>query len=280
MTTTKRPWLVTAAVVLCAALLLLLYSDIENTAFCRTTTPTNSRSGMSSLLRLRGEQQQQPQQKTLTSNSIANKDEGEGEDPAGYFNNLPVYYKHMQPNFHSTAHCIGENFVDSPERKSNSAWKYRSCHFQNLCFDMTDREFVLFTSEEQRSLENALRKVGPHQFWTASNTLNDTMAVSVGGLHPRWGGLDVALKWYPKFRTVDELDVEENNGFYMLPKDTVFVPWNSYYGYNPGHIITDDFLPIYTLLSYFGLTDKELAMIHIDLPNNDQRENPSRWDNW
>eukprot|EP00580_Thalassiosira_gravida_P019743 CAMPEP_0201673100 /NCGR_PEP_ID=MMETSP0494-20130426/33843_1 /ASSEMBLY_ACC=CAM_ASM_000839 /TAXON_ID=420259 /ORGANISM="Thalassiosira gravida, Strain GMp14c1" /LENGTH=165 /DNA_ID=CAMNT_0048154927 /DNA_START=187 /DNA_END=680 /DNA_ORIENTATION=+ len=97
-------------------------------------------------------------------------------DPDGYFNNLPVYYKKFNEQFHSNAHCIGENFVDSKERKSNSAWKYRSCKFQNLCFDTVDEEFVLFLSEEQKALENALMKVSgrshqhQHQFWPASSS--------------------------------------------------------------------------------------------------------------
>ncbi|KAL7545028.1 hypothetical protein ACHAWF_008394 [Thalassiosira exigua] len=200
--------------------------------------------------------------------------------PDGRFNGLPVRYRRtFEGGFHSTASCLGENFVDAPEeRTSNSAWKYRSCHFRRLCFDLTDRTFVLFSSEEQAALREALDRAGERQFWPAGGA-TEGYAVAAGGHHPRFGGKDVALKWYPEFRDLSEVEGGggENDtasaGYYLLPPEYVLVPWNSYHGFNPGHIITDDFLPIYTLLASFGLTDKQLAMIHIDLP----LENAGQW---
>lgn len=206
--------------------------------------------------------------------------EGAGS-AAGHFNHLPVRYRPaFGADFHSTAHCLGENFVDEPKRTANNAWKYRSCHFRNLCFDLVDQEFVLFLSAEQVALRKALDRSGEHQFWPAGGT-TEAYAVAVGGIHPRFGGKDIALKWYPKLRNISDFSKEgsgENStsaGFYELPSNYVLVPWNSYHGFNPGHIITDDFLPIYTLLASFGLTDKKLAMIHIDLPLD---ENVNWWD--
>jgi len=270
VTTTTKPVMILSlhpkfALLALAVLAALLVLDFEEpTAFVRRLFIEN---GVTSRKR---------QSQAATAN-----DDTAQQHPDGLFNNLPVFYKEFDKRFHSNAHCVGENFVESNE--GNEAAKHRHCKFQNLCFDMAEREFVLFLSKEQRALHNALIKAGESDFWPASS-LSENMAVWVGGVHPRWRNLDRVLKWYPKFRNVkDTLRVKGGGGrnasyggYYMLPPEYAFVPWNSYHGYNPGHIITDDFLPIYTLLSYFNLTDKELAMVHIDLPDNDRKD---RWDN-
>lgn len=174
--------------------------------------------------------------------------------PDGSFNKFPIYYKEFQEGFHSNSHCIGENFGDD-------AWKYRSCQFQNLCFDTVDKEFVLFTSPEQRELEKALSHADLNLFWPASS-MNTT--VSVGGLNPKWNKEHTSLKWYPTLRDAD--DLKKQGGYYTLQADKVLVPWHSLAGFNPGHLVWDDFLPIFTLLSAFDMTRKELALIRYDLP--------------
>ena len=41
--------------------------------------------------------------------------------------------------------------------------------------------------------------------------------------------------------------------FYMLPSNVVLIPFHSINGENPGHLVWDDFLPIYNLLHLFEL---------------------------
>lgn len=170
--------------------------------------------------------------------------------PDGFFNKFPVYYQNYQEGFHSNTHCIGENF-------GKDAWKFRSCQFQNLCFDTEVNEFVLFTSPEQRELEKVLMP----DMWPASSM---NTKVSVGGINPKWGPEHLEMKWYPSLRDVEEL--ESQGGYYTLQSDKLLIPWHSLAGFNPGHLVWDDFLPIYTLLSAFDLTDKQLALIRFDLP--------------
>jgi hypothetical protein len=171
----------------------------------------------------------------------------------GSFNKFPVYYQDFKEGFHSNAHCIGENF-------GADAWKFRSCHFQNLCFDTEDKKFVLFTSPEQRQLEEALSHADMNHFWPASS-MNTT--VSVGGMNPKWNKEHKLLEWYPTLRHVE--DLKSQGGYYMLQTDKVLIPWHSLAGFNPGHLVWDDFLPLYTLLSAFDLVEKDLVLIRYDL---------------
>jgi hypothetical protein len=47
----------------------------------------------------------------------------------------------------------------------------------------------------------------------------------------------------------------------------VLIPFHSLNGANPGHLIWDDFLPIYTLLDMFQLTDRALLLMRYVLTN-------------
>ncbi len=173
--------------------------------------------------------------------------------PDGFFNKHPVYYEKFEEGFHSNSHCIGETF-------GKDAWKYRSCQFQNLCFDTQDQKFVLFTSPEQEELEKALSHADLNMFYAAAS-MNTTL--SVGGINPKWGDEHSLLEWYPTLRHVD--DLKSQGGYYGLQTDKVLIPWHSLCGFNPGHLVWDDFLPLFTLLSSFDLVQKELVLIRYDL---------------
>lgn len=51
----------------------------------------------------------------------------------------------------------------------------------------------------------------------------------------------------------------------MLQTDKVLIPFHSLAGFNPGHLVWDDFLPLFTLLSGFDLSHKQLMLIRYDL---------------
>lgn len=176
------------------------------------------------------------------------------EPIAGYFNQFTVSYKSFKEGFHSNAHCIGDNFGED-------SWKYRSCHFQNLCFDTDTREYVMFASPETQSLNDAMMNPQLTFFHPASDMKNTS--VSLGGLNPKWGEEHKLMEWYPKFR--DIADLKTQGGYYQLGADKVLIPWYSMTGFNPGHLVWDDFLPIYTLLSAFDLVEKDLVLMRIDV---------------
>jgi hypothetical protein len=71
------------------------------------------------------------------------------------------------------------------------------------------------------------------------------------------------VKWFP---TRQPLPTKSNNiQYYALPDDTVWMPFHSMNGANPGHLVWDDFLPMYTLLDMFqllpSLREKQRALL-------------------
>ena len=76
--------------------------------------------------------------------------------PDGTFNGFNVRYRDASsPSsvpLHSTVHCMGENFGER-------SWLHRSCSFRNLCFDLEEREFVLFRSNSETSLMTSIGHV-------------------------------------------------------------------------------------------------------------------------
>ena len=166
----------------------------------------------------------------------------------GFFNGNPIHYQQYEDGWHSNVHCIGDNF--GPD-----AWRYRSCHFQNFCFDLKNQSFVLFTSPEQHALDNALNHANLTSF-SASFSFNTT--VSIGGINPKWGNGDKHMEWFPQLKSID--DVKES-GYYMFSNDVALVPFHSMAGFNPGHLVWDDFLPIYNLLTMFQLLEKDLVLM-------------------
>mmetsp|Transcript_14797 Transcript_14797/g.24463 ORF Transcript_14797/g.24463 Transcript_14797/m.24463 type:complete len:366 (+) Transcript_14797:75-1172(+) len=74
--------------------------------------------------------------------------------------------------------------------------------------------------------------------------------VSIGGINTKWTwsrGVP-RLKWFPK---VIQGDLTEP--YYELDESVVWIPYHSFFAQNPGHLVWDDFLPVYTLLRIFFL---------------------------
>jgi hypothetical protein len=84
---------------------------------------------------------------------------------------------------------------------------------------------------------------------------NKTSSVAIGGINNKWTYKDQGiprLKWFPRVISSDDL-VIEGVGYYELDPSVVWIPFHSMAGYNPGHLVWDDFLPIYTLMRIFSL---------------------------
>ena len=165
----------------------------------------------------------------------------------GTFNNVPISY--VPPDspslpLHSTAHCIGETFHDT-------SWVHRSCEYRNICFDAIEKEFVLFRSPTEASLADALDKhnVAKEGLLTVASSLNTT--ISLGGINMKWTWKPTeaqALEWSPIVR-----NEELTEGYYALPPDTVLLPFHSMAAVNPGHLMWDDLLPMYSMLVGFEM---------------------------
>lgn len=142
------------------------------------------------------------------------------------FNNIPVVYHRELLSSH--VDCVGD------------AWKQRSCRFQNLCFDLQQNDFVVVQGVND-----------------SSHHLNRNISsVALGGINPRWDQGDPGpskgswkMEWFPRVMPADSLQ----SGYYKLPKDLVWVPFHSMAGHNVGHLLWDDFYPIFRLLRLWNL---------------------------
>lgn len=201
----------------------------------------------------------------------------------GYFNNFPLkkmrVANNLESSFYSSVHCAGDNFD-----KENS-WISKTCHFRNLCFDTKSHDFVLISSRKQDQLEELLKNTSltytsvstamKHDYNDGSTkTTKDTgsgIKTSIGGINPKWGNKVDSMKWFPVVKSYDESFSEElrSRGVYVLPSDVLMFPYHSFAGFNPGHLLWDDFLPMHTLLHSFGLLDFRLMFLRYVMPNNE-----------
>jgi len=166
----------------------------------------------------------------------------------GFFNGHPLRYRSpaetASASYHSTSHCIGDNFSEE------YSWQHKSCQFQNFCFDTETHEFVLFASPEQRALDEIIGNKNL-TFFSPSTGMRGNF-ISIGGINAKLGNDVPLLKWFP---TVIDSEEAEKSGVYELPPDSVLTPFHSLGGFNPGHLVWDDWLPLYTILSSFGLLE-------------------------
>ena len=138
------------------------------------------------------------------------------------FNNIDVYYREGSPR--PSFHCVGRDLHD-PVLDANYSWMFRSCHYQHLCLNTETKEFILPSTPSQ--------------------------PVALGAINPRWSGRGFN-KGFHKVQWTPRTDAEVK-GYYELPKNVVMVPFHSMAAHNVGHLLWDDFYPLFTLLHMFGL---------------------------
>mmetsp|Transcript_19968 Transcript_19968/g.41744 ORF Transcript_19968/g.41744 Transcript_19968/m.41744 type:complete len:502 (-) Transcript_19968:38-1543(-) len=143
----------------------------------------------------------------------------------------------------STIHCVGDTFTDK-------AWVHRSCEFTNICFDRTEKDFVLFKPD---NIEVPVHQDGGD----ISSSSSYDLSLSLGGVNPRWNfekETTPHMRWFPR---ISDSPLLENYD----KVDATLIPWHCMNGQNVGHLLWDDFLPIFTLLGMFGLEDKDLFIV-------------------
>mmetsp|Transcript_17015 Transcript_17015/g.25173 ORF Transcript_17015/g.25173 Transcript_17015/m.25173 type:complete len:522 (-) Transcript_17015:131-1696(-) len=183
-----------------------------------------------------------PSDSSIVSNNIPHFVKQNISD--GDLNGIPVFYKEAKSLF-SKAHCVGETF-------GKESWQYRSCEFKNLCYDLDAGQYVLFKSPEEKKLDEIVDKREDRHLLTLQNLVQRT--VVLGAMNDRWR--INAMKWFPRI-----YDEPFSGGYYEIPEDFVLVPFRSYFAKNPGHLLWDNFLPIFHLLSIFGLEKQKLLLV-------------------
>jgi hypothetical protein len=176
----------------------------------------------------------------------------------GSFNGYPIYHRTSKGKF-SLSHCVGENYQEG------KAWMHRSCRFSFLCFDTDQKEYVVFQNQDEIDFlpfQDKRKFLDTSQsFMRRNSTHINTM--SLGGINIKWGEKEDGigrLEWFPQIRTANS--TKDFLSYYELPPEVIFVPFHSLNGANPGHLVWDDFLPIYTLMTMFQMEDHgELLMM-------------------
>jgi hypothetical protein len=154
-----------------------------------------------------------------------------------------------QKSVHSTVHCVGDNF-------RHDAWYYRSCEFRNLCFNITDQQFFLASTPAQVKLEEAL-SMRRNKYGLSSTTVQNSGVAYKALQHTFFDTHFAGPSWFPTLKPFPQI------GYYEFPSNVIFIPLRSLNVnvLNPGHLIWDYFLPIFTLLSMFGLENSKIPFI-------------------
>ena len=199
----------------------------------------------------------------------------------GTFNGYPLRYREIlpdqddpsRPSMSTSVHCVGENY------QNGTSWMHRSCEFTELfCFDTSTKDYVVFESSFDRQMYKHIDARPTldisQSYLKQSSTKRNT--VSLGGINLKWSmhpkrGIP-RLEWFPEIRDSSKYGTstgqEEGEGpltYYELPPNVVMVPFHSMNGANPGHLVWDDFLPIYTLLTMFQLDEYTQGVSGVEL---------------
>lgn len=227
------------------------------------------------------------------SHTNASKNRIDGSD--GVFNGYPIYLQHANNNdypIHSQLHCVGEtwhppHFWKRKKIFQDASWQHRSCHFQFFCYDVDEKEFVIYLNQKEQGESSAtLSHLDDHTgHWDVSQTyfrnmtrvtprqepagktkfhvaeIHHPYGVSIGSINGKWAQMGIPrLQWFPKVK-FDPVPInnDTNNPYvvYTLPSSVVMIPFHSLAASNPGHLVWDDFLPLYTLMQIFGFANDD-----------------------
>ena len=244
------------------------------------------------------QQQKQRQQATKTTREpqpkVSLSSSSSYQEMDGIFNGAPLKLKRDMINPQSNVHCVGDRYLhnDYPKNNNNDddendSWKGRSCQFSMFCFNTTSQRYVIYQSHTEQILHRFLDPYSSlmhvsSTVLSSSSSKSHSNDVSLGGINIKWGKSGIRrLSWFPDIKTnVTKLT------YYELPTSIILIPFHSLNGANPGHLVWDDFLPIYNLLDMFhwlpsssssssnngqDVTTKLLLMRYI--LNNDNDEN-------
>ena len=195
---------------------------------------------------------------TTASSHISNnfnppKDLNQNRAPDGSLDDIPLFYNTDTRRLpYTTVQCVGENF------EPDNSWLFRSCKFQNVCFDTNAKEFVFVQSPTERALKDTFLRASSKEFIAISSLAKEESKFSLGPIHFETSPQEEeSLRWFPKIIQRDEMPT---TGFYELPSNIVLVPFRAALEKKDAslaQVLWDTFFPIYTLLFIFKLTPKE-----------------------
>jgi hypothetical protein len=161
-----------------------------------------------------------------------------------FFNNVPVkrIVDGKTPKA-TTADCISPSIeLDGGlMNRTTDGWMYRTCEYTNICWNDSSRQYVAIVDDHHSS--------------------NSIPYVSIGGINPRWRsilgsdpelGEIVKMRWKPEEVAASSID-PKSIVYYEMDENTILLPFHSMAGHNVGHLLWDDFYPIYTALRMRGL---------------------------
>lgn len=173
----------------------------------------------------------------------------------GTFNGFPIHYEEVTgQSIASQVHCIGESYepkklIRRTGQRIDVSWQHRSCHFQFFCYDIKEKEYVLYEGPTEKDAATFPKHSDVSQSYIMVNQTHHDRglpyAVAIGGINGKWTHQGIPkLKWYPKVRS------EPPKSFYALPADVAMIPFHSLASFNPGHLVWDDFLPVYSKFNF------------------------------
>jgi hypothetical protein len=181
------------------------------------------------------------------------------------FNNIQVRRIDDMPPKVTTVSCVSPAvFPNKNEDKIDEeklAWMYRTCEYNNLCFDTSTRQYIAITERDN---------VATHNF----------PYVAIGGINPRWINQDNytandlynsdirKIQWRP---TKIAQEVVPNTTHYQMTKEYILLPFHSMAGHNVGHLVWDDLYAIYTTLRMRGYVEPDS-----DNLRNSTKVNPTK----
>jgi hypothetical protein len=255
---TLLPLFVLTVLGLVIALAVSLFDKPSLDPSSLTTTRSSSSLSEQDPVRNRNARTRLQEEEEDASGRTLETDSSSGSD--GTFNGFPVTYRPGSPtSMDSSVHCVGENYgVD--------AWMYRSCQFRHLCYDLDLQELVLFPSAEEKRLLDLLsqrqRDNNNNREVTIQSIMSPETKVALGPIQNLDGNATSRndqrhrLEWFPT-AAMDH----GSGGYYELPSNVVLVPFFSTTPFGTRRWIWQDLLSIFTLLSIFGLQDKQLALM-------------------
>ena len=193
--------------------------------------------------------------------------------PDGTFNGYPIYFQSASHPILSEIHCIGETNADPffwrrKRKHFDMNWATRSCRFSFLCLDWTTHEFVLRLPRDHVVFPSHIES--QQTVFTNQSAQGHPFGVSIGGINTKWTHAAYPkLHWFPRIDYYDPKDeTEKGASFYALPANVTLIPFHSLAAFNPGHLVWDDFLPLYTLMQIF----------HLDSSSNHENDNENEND--
>ena len=137
---------------------------------------------------------------------------------------------------------------------------YLSIYSDFFCFDTETKDYVVFDRAENEKMYKHAESQPfidiSQSYLKKSQSKANTM--SLGGINLKWGNEVSRLEWFPEIRIIKD---DQSLSYYELPENVVLIPFHSTNAANPGHLVWDDFLPVYNLLSMFQLMNKSKELM-------------------